>query len=124
MKRFGLQHVGAEDRVDVLCIRADDGNEATRPIDARLRKTSSRLASASIADRPVVQRRLHSGPAIALDDDKRHLLAPQLRRHDAADAAVSTDDEMILDGLEHAFAACATEAGWASPPSTMPPPQA
>src|SRR5438874_1347450 len=80
--------------------RACRRDESARPADADALQHVLIARVGLDPERALVDRHLHPLP-VTLHDDVRDLLAAELLRHDAADAPVAADDEVVLDGLEH-----------------------
>src|SRR6185503_12617605 len=95
-------HPRAEHRIDVLGVGADGGDQPARAIDADALQHFLAAGVRLDAERALFERRVQPFGA-ALDDDIGDALAAELVGDDAADAAVAADDEVILDGFEHAF---------------------
>ena len=90
------QHTRAQHGVDVLRIRADRGDQPSRPRDAGPCQDALRRSHPP----PVSARRRLSPDRCArvpVDDDERHRLPQQLLRDNAADTAVSAEDEVIVE---------------------------
>jgi hypothetical protein len=100
----GTHEASGQDGVDVLGVGTDGGDEAAGALDVDARQ--DRFPAGVRLDRGIALLDGFLHPlGIALDDHERDRLPGELARDDLPDASKAADDEVLIELVQHAFAA-------------------